>query len=108
MRAREGGVVARFGAFVFECLQQRCLLAANVAPWAIKNLEGEVPQEPPRLALTQCPVQRLTLTGVFVAQVDNDLPRPHHEGSDGHALDDEFRQVLENHTVFKSPWFALV
>src|SRR5215831_18970831 len=65
MRAGEGGLVAWFGAFVFECLQQRRLLAANIAPWAIKNLKGKVIQKSPRLTLTQRLVQRLTLTGVF-------------------------------------------
>ena len=108
MRTGEGGFVAWFGAFILEGLQQRRLLAANIAPWAVKNLEGQVTQEPPPLTLTQCLVQRLTLTRVFVAQIDNDLPRPHHEGSDSHALNDKFRQVLEQHTVFKSPWLTLV
>src|SRR5262245_43204491 len=108
MRAREGGFVAWFGAFVLKCFQQRRLLAANVASRAVKNLEAEVTQEPSRLTLTQCLVQRLALTSIFMAQIDDDLPRPHHEGSDRHALNDQFRQALENHAVFKSPWFALV
>src|SRR5947208_14934149 len=108
MRAGEGGFVAWFGAFVLEGLQQRRLLAANIAPWAVKNLEGEITQEPSRLALTQRLVQRLTLTGIFMAQIDNDLSRSHHKGSDSHALNDEFRQVLQKHAVFKSPRFTLV
>src|SRR5215470_10679359 len=50
MRAREGGFVAWFGAFVFKGLQQRGLFTANIAARAIKNLEGDAAEEPARLA----------------------------------------------------------
>src|SRR5262245_45080460 len=108
MRAGEGWFVAWFGTFVFECLEQRRLLTTTVSPRALKNLKGEVTQQSSSLALAQGSVQGLTLTGILVAQIDNDLPCPDRAGSDRHAFKHEVGQVLENQTIFERSWFTLV
>ena len=112
---RERRLQPRQALLALEAFEQRRLLAADIGAGAVVDVAVErvavdvVLADQPRLVgLVDGALQRLALADVFAADVDVGGVRPHGEGGDEAALDEEMRIVPHDLPVLAGAGLRLV
>ena len=113
---RERRFIARFRSLTFDRLEQRRFFAADIAAWTDKNFQFKRelraehlrPQQTIAPASANLIVQDFLLLFVFVADVEDAVPRSGQQARKNHSFDDEVRQMRHDEAVLEGAGLAFI
>ncbi len=114
--AREGRLVARFGAMALNSFDERAFFAADVSAGTDKNFELVVevaaqdflPEKPGPIAAANFFAENFFLKMVLVANVKDAALGSCYKAGDDHALDEQMRQIGHDKAVLDGAGLAFI